>query len=97
MHSHSKLLLSNVPFGLPVGVVLNLGRRQIKQITGLMTGHYGLRVHLYRIGAYHSKTVFRLCGMVEETSSKVIFDCEALAKNWSKDFGFQTSGELSLD
>lgn len=43
------------------------------------------------------ETVYRLCGMDEETACHIIFDCEAFTNNKCRVFGFKPFGKFSLD
>jgi hypothetical protein len=60
--------------------VLQLSRRQIRAVTGLMTGHCNLRKHLYIIVIVKENPVCRLCSEEEETTFHIVFECEVLAR-----------------
>jgi len=51
---------------------------QSRVVTGLLTGHNTLRRHLYLLGLLDSP-LRRKCGVKEETSAHILFECEALA------------------
>jgi hypothetical protein len=53
-------------------------RTQSRVVTGLLTGHNTLRRHLYVMGLSNDPTC-RTCGMEDETSVHILFECEALA------------------
>jgi hypothetical protein len=56
-----------------VAYVLQLSRRQIRVVTGLMTGHCNLREHLHTMGLFKENPVCRLCSEEEETISHIVF------------------------
>jgi hypothetical protein len=66
------------PFQSLAADVLRLNRTQIRVVTGLMTGHCGLRKHLHTMGIFKENPVWRLCNE-EETISHIVFECEVLA------------------
>jgi hypothetical protein len=66
------------PFQSLAADVLRLNRTQIRVVTGLMTGHCGLRKHLHTMGIFKENRVCRLCNE-EETISHIVFECEVLA------------------
>ena len=46
---------------------------------GVITGHHYLRKHLHTIGVYDGPIASKVCGdEKQETSSYIIFDCEAM-------------------
>jgi hypothetical protein len=58
--------------------LLKLSRFQIKQVTGLLTGHCHLRGHIFKLGKVISLNC-RRCYHETEIASHVLCDCEALA------------------
>ncbi|KAL1446432.1 hypothetical protein WDU94_012296 [Cyamophila willieti] len=79
-HRHSKVMMTG-PSSKLTADILKLNRKQIRLVTGLITGHCGLRKHLHTMGIFRETPVCSLCGEEEETASHVIFDCNALL-NW---------------
>jgi hypothetical protein len=57
--------------------LLKLSRFQIKQVTGLLTGHCQLRGHLLKMGMVSSPNSIR-CYHETKTASHVVCDCEAV-------------------
>jgi hypothetical protein len=45
-----------------------------------MTGHCNLRKYLHTMGIFKETPVCRLCNEEEETTSHIVFQCEALAR-----------------
>ena len=58
--------------------LLPCNRIQSRVVTGLLAGHNTLRRHIYIMGLIDSPVCWR-CAVEEETSSHVLFECEALA------------------
>ena len=83
---HARATLGNPSKKLTAGMLL-LTRSQIRQVTGLLTGHCHLRKHLHRIGIYNGSIECRLCGEEEETASHIIYSCEALNRRRNNIFG----------
>lgn len=79
-HRHSKQMMTRPSSTLTVDL-LRLNRKQMRLVTGLITGHCGLRKHLHNMGIFRENPLCALCGEDEETASHVIFDCNALL-NW---------------
>jgi len=57
--------------------LLRLNRKQIRVVTGLLTGHLNLRKHLHRIGKVNDD-ICRLCNEEEETAEHLLCNCMAL-------------------
>jgi hypothetical protein len=57
---------------------LSFNRTQPRAVTGLLTGHNTLRRHLHLMGLSDSP-LCRRCGAEDETSARIICECEALA------------------
>jgi hypothetical protein len=57
---------------------ITLSRIQSRAVTGFLTGHNTLRRHLYLLGLSNSP-LCRWCEAGEETSARVLCECEALA------------------
>jgi hypothetical protein len=77
-HRQSKLMMAKPSQSLAADV-LRLSRTQIMVLTGLMTGHCNLRKLLHTMGIFKENQVCRLCNEEEETTSDIVFECEALA------------------
>jgi hypothetical protein len=73
--------------------VLRLSRKQIRVVTGLMTGHCNLRKHLHTIGIFKVNPVCRLCNKEEETIFHVVFECEVLVLRWFNPLGLINPGK----
>jgi hypothetical protein len=58
--------------------LLNMSRNLLRIMTGLLTGHYHLKGHLFKLGSVNSPECDR-CKRASETASHVLCDCEALA------------------
>ena len=57
---------------------LSFNRTQSRAVTGLLTGRNTLRRHLHLRGLLDSP-LCRRCGVKEETSAHILYECEALA------------------
>jgi hypothetical protein len=57
---------------------LSFNRTQSRAVTGLLTGHNTLRRHLHLMGLSDSP-LCRRCGAEDETSARILWECEALA------------------
>jgi len=57
---------------------MTFNRIQSRVVTGLLMGHNTLRRHLYLLGLLDSP-LCRKCGVGEETSAHILFECDALA------------------
>jgi hypothetical protein len=57
---------------------MTFNRIQSRVVTGLLTGHYTLRRHLYLLGLLDSP-LCRKCGVGEETSAHILCKCEVMA------------------
>ena len=57
---------------------LSFNRTQSRVVTGLLTGHNTLRIHLHLMGLSDS-LLCRRCGAEDETSANILCECEALA------------------
>jgi hypothetical protein len=58
--------------------LLSLNINQLRILTGLLTGHCHLKVHLFKLGLVNSPECDR-CKQASETASHVLCDCKALA------------------
>ena len=54
--------------------LLRLNRKQIRVVTGLLTGHLNLRKHLHRIGKVNDD----ICRLCNETAEHLLCNCMAL-------------------
>lgn len=74
---------------------LRLDKKSLSSLTGLLTGHCGLRAYLHRIGRSDIKTC-RLCDEGDETPIHLLCDCLAVARKRLLTFGkpFPTKAEL---
>ena len=61
----------------PSEELLSLNRKQIRVMTGLLTGHLNLKSHLHRIGRTNDD-ICRLCNEEEETAAHLLCNCMAL-------------------
>lgn len=82
---HSKLFMHELDSGWSKKL-WKLSRRQLRIITGVFTGHYGVRGILAKMRLTDS-TECRLCGEEDETMKHVMCECHALARQRLKDFG----------
>jgi len=57
--------------------LLPFNRTQSRVVTGLLTGHNILRIHIYLMGLSNNPTC-RKCGTEEETSVHILCECEVL-------------------
>jgi len=57
---------------------MTFNRIQSRFVTGLLTDHNTLRIHLHLLGLLDSP-LCRKCGAREETSAHILCECEALA------------------
>ena len=68
-------------------------------MTGLLTGHYHLKGHLFKLGLANSPECDR-CKQAYETSSHILCDCEALATLKFRHLGYfmkpGDSGDISV-
>ena len=60
--------------------ILTLPRRDLRNVTGLLTGHNNLRYHLQKMGL-STEITCRLCANAVETSIHVMGECTALMKS----------------
>jgi hypothetical protein len=58
--------------------LLSFNRNQSRVVTSLLSGHNTLCRHLHLMGVLDSP-VWRKCGVKEDTSAHILFECEALA------------------
>lgn len=56
---------------------LNLSRNQLRILTGIYTGHFGLKKHLHTIGT-GTDPICRGCNEEEETMEHILCDCPSL-------------------
>jgi hypothetical protein len=66
--------------------LLKLSRIQIRQVTGLLTGHCHTRGHLFKLGKVKNPNC-RRCYLETETASHVLCDCEDLAETQFRHLG----------
>jgi hypothetical protein len=66
------------PSAIKAGELLSLSRNQLRIMTGLLTEHYHLKGHLFKLGLVNSPECDR-CKQASETASHVLCDFEALA------------------
>lgn len=67
-------------------MILQLNKKDLKTLVGLLTGHCGLRNHMYNIGKSETRTC-RLCLEEDETARHVLCDCVAIATLRLRHFG----------
>jgi hypothetical protein len=66
--------------------ILNLTKTEIKNLTGILTGHCGLRYHMHRMGKDLEDTC-RLCMEESETARHVMCECPAVTRIRLERFG----------
>lgn len=67
--------------------LLLMGRSNLRQVVGLVTGHGHWLKHLHRMGVFAGDPRCRKCGLQEETAEHLLFDCDALARSRFTIFG----------
>jgi len=70
-------LISRPSLGAKVKI-LSFNRTQSRAVIGLLTRHNTLRRHLHTLGLL-DRPLCRRCGVKEETSAHILFECKALA------------------
>jgi hypothetical protein len=58
--------------------LLKLIRNQLRWVVGLLTGHYHLKGHLYKLGLTDDPTCDR-CLQEDESATRILCDCDAIA------------------
>lgn len=58
--------------------LLELSKNDLRQITGLLTGHCPLRYHLKKMGKVDDDNC-RFCALANETAEHILCECDALA------------------
>ena len=66
---------------------MSFNRTHSRAVIGLLTGHNTLRQHLYLLGVLDSP-LCRKCGVTEETSAHILWECGALASLRHAHLGF---------
>ena len=61
------------------GDILKYSKMDLRMLTGLLTGHCGLRYHMNKLGLSNEPTC-RLCLEEDETSEHILYQCEAIAR-----------------
>jgi hypothetical protein len=74
------------PSGKKSRDLLASDRKLCRPVTGLLTGHYTLKWHIYVTGL-SSNVIYRKCGQEEESSYHILRQCPALAGHRMKIFG----------
>src|SRR5450759_390094 len=64
------------PSAVKARILLNLNKKDLRVITGLLTGHCPSRYHLNKIGKIHS-TECRFCQFETETAEHILCNCGA--------------------
>lgn len=59
--------------------LINLGKEDLKILTGYFTGHCGLRYHLSKLGLSDTQ-ICRFCELDNETPVHILCECSALAR-----------------
>ncbi|XP_054259929.1 uncharacterized protein LOC128984619 [Macrosteles quadrilineatus] len=90
-HRVSKLTLFS-PSQTVASNALRLDRRRLRQITGMVTGHGFLKLHLHRLRIHNGDTACRKCGQSEETADHLLYDCTALNEVRDSTLGVMTRG-----
>jgi len=83
---HGKLFIGR-PCKKRADDLLKLGRRQLKMITVIYTGHAPVRGHLYTMGLFDGDPICRFCGIKTERVWHIICCREALARQRFNVFG----------
>ena len=91
---HSKIMIMQ-PMTSNTTQLLNLSRPKLSQITGLLTGHCGLRKHLQKMGIYKDDPLCRQCCEEDETAFHIIFECPALSSWRNRTLGNRTPREVA--
>ncbi|KAJ8983675.1 hypothetical protein NQ317_003463 [Molorchus minor] len=89
MHPIGPELILGVPYSMGVSAMkelLSMNRRDIRMLTGLLTGHCHLSRHLQLIGIAEDPEC-RWCLKDEETSSHLLTECPATARVTERHFG----------
>ena len=75
-------------------MLLSLTKSEMKTVTGILTGHCGLKYHMHKIGKSQDSTC-RLCMEESETAQHILCECPATArvrlKRWGEGFLDPTS------
>lgn len=66
--------------------ILSLRKSELRLLTGILTGHCGLKSHLFKIGKSRTN-LCRLCRQKAETAIHLMCDCESADKMRQKYFG----------
>jgi ribonuclease HI len=82
---HSKLFIERVDPGW-TKKIWKLSRNQLRIITGVFTGHFGVRSQLAKMGLSDDLDC-RMCGEEDETMKHLLCECHALARLRMKTFG----------
>ncbi|XP_036340187.1 uncharacterized protein LOC118749499 [Rhagoletis pomonella] len=75
--------------------LINLGREDLKTLTGYYTGHCSLRYHLSKIHLSET-SVCRFCELDEETPEHILCECDALARRRLAHFGGATLNPFEI-
>jgi ribonuclease HI len=67
--------------------VLSLNKAELRELTGLLTGHFSLRYHLNKIGKAITAEC-RFCGIDNETTEHIICECSAIARQRLEHLGY---------
>ena len=77
-HRQAKLLLGNY-HSKRAKQLINLKRRQLRILTGFLTGHCNLNGHLAKIGVKESG-LCRFCERANEDPEHILLECEAITR-----------------
>jgi hypothetical protein len=74
-----------------------LTKSELKTITGILTGHIGLKYHMHRIGKSRDENC-RLCLEESKTAQDIMCECPAIARIRLKHFdkGYLSPNEVKV-
>jgi ferredoxin-thioredoxin reductase catalytic subunit len=85
-HRHGKLFISG-PCRKRADNLLKLGRRHLKMVVAILTGHAARRKHLRTMGLFEGDPTCRFCRKEAETVQHIVCYCEALVRQHYNVFG----------
>ena len=85
-----------LPYAFKPEVILNLIKKDIRNLTGLLTGHLPVRGHLYNMRLVEDN-ICRLCLNDRETTEHLLCECPAAARSrlFHLGKGFPTPMEIA--
>lgn len=67
--------------------LVQLSRRNMRQVVRFATGHCGPRLHLHRIGLYNDAPTCRKFDLHKDSAEHLLFDSNGLKQEKSASFG----------